>query len=96
MPGNMKISMGTVKALISMAKEWKEWVDSEYIEEKEPYRDGRMFLFELSEIASQMMWDEKIENNPNFNWSVYQWFRTHDLQDEKVINDQINKWAKMG
>jgi hypothetical protein len=87
--------MGTVKALISMSKEWEQWVESEYLEDKEPYRDYRMFLFELSEIASQLMWDEKIENNPNFNWSVYQWFRTHDIRDENVINEQIKKWAKM-
>jgi hypothetical protein len=90
------ISMGTVKALISMSKKWKEWVDSVYLEEKEPYSDARMFLFEMSEIASQLMWDEKIENNPNFCWSVYQWFSTYDERDEKVINEQIEKWAKMG
>ena len=87
--------MATIKVLISMAKEWKEWVDSEYLEEKEPYKDGRMFLFEMSEIASHLMWDEKIENNPNFCWSVYQWLKIHDLQDEKIINDQIDKWIKL-
>jgi hypothetical protein len=93
---SINISMGTIKALIEMSKEWKEWIDSEYLDEKEPYKDARMFLFELSEIASQLMWDEKIENNPNFCWSVYHWFKTHNLQDEKIINDQINIWAKMG
>jgi len=64
--------MGTISALISMSKEWKEWVDSDYPEEKEPYKDARMFLYELSEIASQLMWDEKIEkiiNDQIHTWS---------------------------
>jgi hypothetical protein len=87
--------MGTVRALISMSKEWKEWVDSEYLDEKEPYKDARSFLFEISEIASQLMWDEKIENNPNFCWAVYEWFNSHEPQDEKMINDQINLWANL-
>ena len=87
--------MGTVKSLISMSKEWKEWIDSEYAEEKEPYKNARMFLYELSDMASQLMWDEKIENNPNFCWSVYQWFNFHDLRDEKIINDQINIWSNL-
>jgi hypothetical protein len=88
--------MGTVKALIVMSKEWKQWVESDYADEKEPYSDARMFLFEMSEIASQLMYDEKIENNPNFCWSVYHWLRTHDIRDENNINDQIYIWAKMG
>lgn len=87
--------MGTISALISMSKEWKEWAESEYLEEKEPYKDGSMFLYELSEIASQLMWDEKIENNPNFCWSVYEWLETQNLYDEKIINDQINIWVNL-
>ena len=87
--------MGTVRALISMSKEWKEWVDSEYLDKKEPYKDCSMFLYELSEIASQLMWDEKIENNPNFCWSVYEWLETQNLYDEKIINDQINIWVNL-
>jgi hypothetical protein len=87
--------MGTVKCLISMAKEWKQWVDSEYLEELEPYKDAYVFLFELSEIASQLMWDEKIENNPNFNWAVYYWVKTREIQYEKIINIQIEEWSKL-
>ncbi len=87
--------MGTVNALISMSKEWKQWVDSEYLDEKEPYKDARIFLYELSDMASQLMWDEKIENNPNFCWSVYDWLETQNLCHEKIINDQINIWANL-
>jgi hypothetical protein len=87
--------MSTIKCLKNMSKEWLQWVNNDYSEEFEPYKDAQLFLFELTEISSQLMWDEIIENNPNFCWAVYNWFETHEHSYEKIINDQIEKWVLM-